>query len=202
MSGKLTPNQVIDVFQQRATLTATLKHAIKTKQMRPYLRTFNNRQLQAVCRAAKLQPKPKKDANVEQLAELVENNKVKILQVIRLVSQGSIFVLTALYMTGILTFPVGTRPTSSGRRERVKSDASATYDILLMIMVFAIFTFSLYTSFPSLKKSFKRLRGKSRAKTIKALHKQIQRLELKPNSRNRSRSRSVSSVSSRTSSTT
>lgn len=193
--AQLTPNQVIDVYEQRAELTATLEHAIKTKQMRPYLRTFTNRQLQAVCRGAKLPPKSRKEANVDQLAELVENNKVKVLRVLKLVSQGSIFVLTGLYMAGVLQFPAGTKPTSSGHRVPSKSPASGTYDVLLMIMVFGIFTLSLYSSLPSIHKSFKRLRGKRRAKTIKALHKQIQRLEFVRRSRSRSRSRASSSSS-------
>ena len=194
--AELTPKQVIDVYEQRAELTATLEHAIKTKQMRPYLRTFTNRQLQAVCRGAKLPPKSQKEANVDQLAELVENNKVKVLRVLKLVSQGSIFVLTALYMAGVLQFPAGTKPTSSGHRVPSKSPASGTYDVLLMIMVFGIFTLSLYSSLPSIHKSFKRLRGKRRAKTIKALHKQIQGLEFVPRSRSRSRSRASSSRAS------
>lgn len=192
----LTPNQVLDVFQQRAGLTATLKHAIKTKQMRPYLQMFSNKQLQAVCRAAKLPPKSRKDANVDQLAELVEDNKVKVLRVLKLVSQGSIFVLTGLYMAGVLTFPVGTKPTSSGRRKPSTNPAGATYDALLMIMVCTIFTFSLYTSLPSLHKSFKRLRGKRRTKTIKALHKQIKQLEFVPRSQSRYRASSSSRTSS------
>lgn len=198
--AELTPKQVIDVYEQRAELTATLEHAIKTKQMRPYLRTFSNRQLQAVCRGAKLPPKSQKEANVDQLAELVENNKVKVLRVLKLVSQGSIFVLTGLYMAGVLKFPAGTNEdgTSAGV-------GSALGDYGMMMMVCVLLGFSMYTSLPSIHKSFKRLRGKRRAKTIKALHKQIQGLEFVRRSRSRSRassssSRASSSASSRASS--
>ena len=186
--AELTPNQVIDVYEQRAELTATLEHAIKTKQMRPYLRTFTNRQLQAVCRGAKLPPKSQKEANVDQLAELVENNKVKVLRVLKLVSQGSIFVLTGLYMAGVLKFPAGTN--KDGTDAGV---GSALGDYGMMMMVCVLLGFSMYTSLPSIHKSFKRLRGKQRAKTIKALHKQIQGLEFVPRSRSRSRSRAFSS---------
>ena len=186
--AELTPNQVIDVYKQRAALTATLEHAIKTKQMRPYLRTFSNRQLQAVCRGAKLLPKSQKEANVDQLAELVENNKVKVLRVLKLVSKGSIFVLTGLYMAGVLTFPAGTN--KDGTDAGV---GSALGDYGMMLMVCVLLGFSMYTSLPSIHKSFKRLRGKRRAKTIKALHKQIQGLEFVPRSRSSSRSRASSS---------
>lgn len=197
---QLTPNQVIDVYEQRAELTATLEHAIKTKQMRPYLRTFSNHQLQAVCRGAKLPPKSRKEANVDQLAELVENNKVKVLRIIGLVLQGSVFVLTGLYMRGVLTFPKGTKPNSDGTRSTT-SDYEKVGDYVLMLMIIALFGVSMFNSLPSIHKSFKRLRGKRRAKTIKALHKQIQRLEFVPRSRSRSSSsRASSSSSSRASS--
>lgn len=188
--AELTPNQVIDVYEQRAELTATLEHAIKTKQMRPYLRTFSNRQLQAVCRGANLPPKSQKEANVDQLAELVENNKVKVLRVLKLVSKGSIFVLTGLYMAGVLKFPAGTN--KDGTDAGV---GSALGDYGMMMMVCVLLGFSMYTSLPSIHKSFKRLRGKRRAKTIKALHKQIQGLEFVRRSRSRSRSRSRASSS-------
>ena len=151
--AEMTPNQVIDVYKQRAALTATLEHAIKTKQMRPYLRTFSNRQLQAVCRGAKLPPKSQKEANVDQLAELVENNKVKVLRVLKLVSKGSIFVLTGLYMAGVLTFPAGTN--KDGTDAGV---GSALGDYGMMMMVCVLLGFSMYTSLPSIHKSFKRLR--------------------------------------------
>ena len=189
--AELTPDQVIDVYEQRAELTATLEHAIKTKQMRPYLRTFSNRQLQAVCRGARLPPKSRKEANVDQLAELVENNKVKVLRVLKLVSQGSIFVLTALYMAGVLQFPAGTNKdgTDAGL-------GSGLADYGMMMIVCVLLGFSMYTSLPSIHKSFKRLRGKRRAKTIKELHKQIQELEFVPRSRSRSRSSSSSSRAS------
>lgn len=186
--AELTPNQVIDVYKQRAVLTATLEHAIKTKQMRPYLRTFSNRQLQAVCRGAKLPPKSQKEANVDQLAELVENNKVKVLRILKLVLKGSIFVLTGLYMAGVLTFPAGTN--MDGTDAGV---GSAVGDYGMMMMVCVLLGFSMYTSLPSIHKSFKRLRGKRRAKTIKALHKQIRGLEFVPRSRSSSRSRASSS---------
>ena len=99
--------------------------------------------------------------------------------------------LTGLYMAGVLTFPAGTN--KDGTDAGV---GSALGDYGMMMMVCVLLGFSMYTSLPSIHKSFKRLRGKRRAKTIKALHKQIQGLEFVPRSRSRSRSRASSSRAS------
>lgn len=176
---QLTPNQLVNIYEQRANLTATLKHAIRSKQMRPYLMTFSNSQLQAVCQTAKLPPKSKKEANVEQLAELVENNEIKISRIINLIKNGSIVVLTSLYLGGVLTFPVGTKmDKTDGRRVKMKNPNQEVYDVMLMAIICSVLGASLVSSLKNVHKSFTRLRGKRRIKTIKALHKQIHSLNV------------------------